>query len=170
MAETSETPTSKSKTSPLTLSMGVVVAVAILLSLWFLFEPLHSRKPSSVQETVALQMNPSEQEYAKKIEIGKITMSRAENFLHQEVTTLAGELYNDGSEPVLSVTLTTEFSDDLNQIVLREIRKILGSPGPALAPGERRSFEISFGHIPTAWNRQAPTVRVSHLQLAERKQ
>jgi hypothetical protein len=167
--ENPETPESKSKASTLTVGMGVVVAVAMLLSLWFLFEPLRSRKPSSVEQTVVVNMNPAEQEYAKKIVVGNIAMSRAENFLHQEVTTMAGELYNGGTEPVLTLTLTTEFSDDLNQIVLREKRSVLGAPAAALAPGEHRAFEISFDHVPQSWNRQSPTCRVSHLQLASQK-
>jgi hypothetical protein len=168
--ENPEIPESKRKVSPLTIGMGVVVAAAILLSLWFLFEPLQNRNSSSVRGTIVLNMTPSEQEYAKRIQVGKIQMSRAENFLHQEVTTMGGELYNGGSEPVLSLTLTTEFSDDMNQIVLRETRKVLGSPAAAMAPGERRAFEISFDHIPPSWNMQSPVVRVSHVQLASQKQ
>jgi hypothetical protein len=168
--ENPEPPESKPKTSPVTVGMGVVVAVAILTSLWFLFEPLQSRKPTTLRENVIVNMNSAEQEYAKKIEVGNIAMSRAENFLHQEVTTLTGELYNSGPEPVLALTLTTEFSDDMNQIVLRETRKVLEPPGAALAPGERRAFEISFDHVPNSWNMQAPAVRISHLQLASQKQ
>jgi hypothetical protein len=168
--ENPESPENKPKASLLTIGMGMLVAAAIVLSLWFLFQPLQSRKSSSAQQTVVLKMNPAEQAYTNKIEVSKIAMSRAENFLHQEVTTMAGELYNGGTQAVVSVTLTTEFSDDMNQIVLRETRKVLGTPGTMLAPGERRAFEISFDRMPNSWNMQVPTVRVSHLQLAAQKQ
>jgi hypothetical protein len=57
----------------------------------------------------------------------------------------------------------------MNQVVLRESRKVLGTPEVALAPGEHRAFEISFEHIPDAWNKQAPAMRVSYLQLPSRK-
>jgi hypothetical protein len=160
----------KPKTSAITIVIGAVVVLAILASLWFLFEPLENQRGSSLKETIAVKMNPTEQEYASKIEIGKIEMSRAENFLHQEVTTLSGELYNAGTEPVSTLILTTEFFDTMNQVVLRETRKVLGAPGAALAPGERRPFEISFEHVPDSWNMQAPAVRISHLQLATRKE
>jgi hypothetical protein len=159
---------SKPKSSRLTMGMGLIVAVAIVLSLWFLFEPLQNKK-TTVQETVAVKMNPLEQDYAKKIEIGNIAMSRAENFLHQEVTTLTGELYNGGTERVLGLSLTAEFSDDIKQIVLRETRSVLASPQLPLGPGERREFEISFEHIPTSWNMQSPIVRVTHLRLDPQK-
>jgi hypothetical protein len=167
--ENPESPENKPESSHLTIWMGVLVAAAILLSLWFLFEPLQMRK-ASVPETMVVKMNPAEQDYARKIELGNIAMSRAENFLHQEVTTLTGELYNSGTERVLGLTLTAEFSDDMNQIVLRETRNVLGSPQPALAPGERRLFEISFEHMPNSWNMQSPIVRVTHLQLTPQKQ
>ena len=167
--ENPETPKGKPKTSAITIGTGVVVAAAILVSLWFLFEPLQSRKGNMVQETVVLNMIPAEQEYAKKIEIGKIALSRAENFLHQEVTTLSGEVYNAGTEPVLGLSITTEFSDDMNQVVLRETRKILGAPEVALAPGGRRAFEISFEHVPNSWNMRTPAVRVAYLQLPVKK-
>jgi alanine-alpha-ketoisovalerate/valine-pyruvate aminotransferase len=166
--ENPESSEPKAKSSRLTIGMGVLVAVAILLSLWFLFEPLQSKK-SMVQEAVAVKMNPLEQDYAKKIEIGNVALSRAENFLHQEVTTLTGELYNGGSERVIGLSLTAEFSDDLNQIVLRETRSVVASPQVALGPGEHRKFEISFEHIPTSWNMQSPAVCIAHLQLGSQK-
>jgi hypothetical protein len=165
-----ETFESKLKISPMTIGMGVAATAAILLTFWFLSESFRSGKSVTMKQTVVLKMSPAEQEYAKKIEIGNIAMSRAENFLHQEVTTLSGELLNNGSEPVLRLILTTEFSDDMHQIVLRETRKVLGPPSPALAPGERRAFEISFDHVPNSWNMHSPTVRVAHLQLSADKQ
>jgi hypothetical protein len=165
-----ESQENKSKISPLTIGIAVAVVAAILLSLWFLFEPLKSRKRATLTETLDLTMNSAEQEYSKKIEIGNITLSRAENFLHQEVTTLTSEVHNAGTEPVTGLRLTAEFSDEMNQVVLRESRKVLGTPEVALAPGERRAFEISFEHIPDAWNMQAPAIRVSYLQLPSRKQ
>ncbi|MGB2632825.1 MAG: hypothetical protein WAM58_02700 [Candidatus Acidiferrum sp.] len=162
--ENPETPETKSKASRLTVTTGALVTAAILLSFWFLFEPL-GRKSNATHEAAQLLMNPAEKEYTKNIEVGQIAMSRAENFLHQEVTTLTGELHNAGSKQVLGVSVTAEFSDDMSQIVLRETRSVLGSSGPPLAPGARRSFEISFEHIPNSWNMQAPSVRVSQLRL-----
>ncbi len=164
-----ETRESKPKASLVTIGMAAVVVVAILVSLWFLFEPLRGRKGPSKQETVSLIMSPAEQEYAKKIEIEKIALSRAENFLHQEVTILNGEVFNGGTEPVHGLSLTAEFSDDMNQVVLRETRRVLGTPEVALAPGERRAIEISLEHVPSTWNMLAPAVRVSYLQLPARK-
>jgi hypothetical protein len=167
--ESPEAPANKPKTSGITVAMGVVVVLAILVSLWFLFAPLGTRR-ASLQETIAVKMSPAEEQYTNKIAVDKIEMSRAENFLHQEVTTLSAELYNGGTEPISAVVLTTEFFDGTNQLVLRETRQVLGTPMPLMAPGERRPFEISFEHVPDSWNMQTPAVRVSHLQLTAHRQ
>lgn len=157
-------PESKPKLSPLTVGIAAVAIAVVLLSLWFLFEPLQIR-----HETARTKMTPAEREYAKNIEIANLAMSRAENFLHQEVTTLTGEIHNSGTESVSALSLTTEFSDDMHQIVLRETRRVVETSRAAMAPGERRTFEISFEHIPISWNMQAPVVTVSQLQLAAKK-
>lgn len=162
-------PESKPKLSLLTVGIAAVAIAVVLLSLWLLFEPLQSRKMSGLQETGQTKMTPAEREYAKNIEIANLSMSRAENFLHQEVTTLTGEIHNAGTESVSALSLTTEFSDDMHQIVLRETRRVVETPHAALTPGERRTFEISFEHIPISWNMQAPAVTVSRLQLAVKK-
>jgi hypothetical protein len=127
-------------------------------------------KDSSAQLTAANPtMNPAEQEYAKKLEVGNIALSRAENFLHQEITIVNGEVYNGGSEAVLGLRVTLEFADDMNQVVLRETRGVLGTPEHPLSPGERRAFEISFEHVPPSWNMQQPSVHVASLRLPGHK-
>ena len=163
-----EKPQRVEKRSPVTLIIGGVVALSILLSLWFLFHvPL--RGPATYQATVSLKMAPAEQAYLKNIRIEKIALSRAENFIHQEVTMLSGEVVNDGPEKILYLSLTVEFADSMNQIALRETRGVLGAPSAALSPGERRPFEISFDHVPASWNMQQPYVRASYLQVSHRK-
>jgi hypothetical protein len=166
--ENPESPENKPRSSHITLWIGAILGAAILLSLWFLFEPLQNRK-SVVEEPATVKMNPAEQDYAKKIEIGNIAVNRAENFLHQEVTVLSGELYNGGTERVLGLSLNTEFFDGTNQLVLSQTRNVLASPQSALAPGEHRSFEISFEQVPNSWNMQSPVVRIARLQLNSSK-
>jgi hypothetical protein len=94
-------------------------------------------------------------------------MSRAENFLNQEVTTIAGEVVNGGAESLLGLELTVEFSDTLHQVILRESRSVVDPPD--LAPGARRAFEISFEHVPTSWNMEQPAIAVTALRLASTK-
>ena len=114
-------------------------------------------------------MTAAEQAYLKNIRFEKIALSRAENFIRQEVTILSGEVVNDGSENIQLLSLTVEFADSMNQIALRETRSVLGAPSATLSPGERRPFEISFDHVPSSWNMQQPYVRASYVQLSPRK-
>jgi hypothetical protein len=163
-----EKPEKVEKRSPVTLIIGGVVALSILLSLWFLLH-MPMGGPVTYQATVSLKMGPAEQAYLKNIRIEKIALSRAENFIHQEVTILSGEVVNDGPEKILHLSLTVEFVDSMNQIALRETRGVLGVPTAALSPGERRPFEISFDHVPSSWNMQQPYVHVSYLQVSPKK-
>ena len=110
-----------------------------------------------------------ERAYAPKVRVENLSLSRAENFLHQEVTILSGELVNDGDRRLAEIELTVEFFDQLNQAVLRESRLALSPPAQPLAPAGRRSFEISFEHISTSWNMQMPAARVTGLLFASAK-
>jgi hypothetical protein len=156
------------KPLPLNILLGVLVVVAIALSFWFAFKAPQgssSRAPANI----SVPMNPAEQAYTKSIQIENIRLSRAENFIHQEVTILNADAVNAGPQSVAGLAVTVEFFDDLHQVVLRETRSILGSPAAALAPGQRRSFAISFDRVPSSWNLQQPSVQVVYLQLTALK-
>jgi hypothetical protein len=163
-----EKPENEAKRTPVTLMIAGVVALSIALSLWFLFHASLGG-PATYRATVNVKMAPAELAYLKNIRIEKITLSRAENFIHQEVTVLSGEVVNDGPEKIQLLSLTVEFADSMDQIALRETRSVMGAPSGALAPGERRPFEISFDHVPSSWNMQQPYVRASYLQVARNK-
>jgi hypothetical protein len=145
--------------------MVAAAAVVIVLAAFYLWPGRQSPSRGGTQP-IHLPFGSAERTYATKIAIENLALSRAENFLHQEVTTLAGELANNGERSLQAVELTVEFYDNMNQIAMRESLLALTSPSPPLGPGERRPFDVSFEHIPTSWNMQQPSVRVSGLLLA----
>jgi hypothetical protein len=159
----------KRRISPVTIVVAMVALLAMGAALWFLVAPVPSKNSALGPTAANRPMSATEQEYAKRVQIGNIAMSRAENFLHQEVTIVNGDVYNGGSESVAVLRVTLEFVDDMNQVVLRETRGVLGMPEQPLSPGERRAFEISFEHVPPSWNMQQPTVHVADLRLPPRK-
>jgi len=159
----------KEKRSPLTLIIGVIVFLAIVVSIWTILKAPQNPGTAELKETIAFRMGAAEQDYAKSVHVENIALSRAENFIHQEVTILTSDVVNAGPLPVAALSLTVEFSDDMNQVVLRETRAVLGTPPASLRAGERRSCEISFDHIPTSWNRQQPSVRVAYVKLPAEK-
>jgi hypothetical protein len=146
-----------------------VAAAAVVIGLaGFYFLP-GRQSPSRGNPEAHPPFGAEERAYASKVRVENLSLSRAENFLHQEVTILSGELVNDGDRNLAEIELTVEFFDVLNQAVLREPRLALAPPAQPLAAGERRTFEISFEHISTSWNMQLPTARVTGLLFAAAK-
>lgn len=144
-------------------------ALAVFMAMALFFWPAQTPGPAHAKKKTHFVFGSVEQAYAPKIQINNLALNRAENFLHQEVTTLTGDLLNAGEQSVAGVELTLEFSDALHQVVLRETRAIVETPAAPLVPGERRPFEISFEHLPSSWNLEQPVVRVSGLQLTASK-
>jgi hypothetical protein len=149
--------------------MVAAAAVVIVLAGFYLWPGRQSPSRGAAQQ-VHPPFGPEERAYAAKITIENLSLSRAENFLNQEVTSLAGDLVNNGERSLREIELTVEFDDDMNQIALRESRMALTSGNPPLGPGERRAFDVSFEHIPSSWNMQLPIVRVTGLLFAPSKQ
>ena len=148
----------------------LTVMIAIAASLGIYFWPGSQEPRSASKKEGHLPFGPAEQAYVSKIQFENISLSRAENFIHQEITTLSGELVNSGTLPLRDVELAIVFSDDLQQVVLRESRSPFGTGSIPLAPGGRREFEISLEHIPSSWNMQVPQITVSGIQFAAKKE
>jgi len=158
-------PREKARLSPLSILAAVLVIAFLVTGVaLFLREP-QSRLPSSEQSNLPARMTPEEAAYAKTMRIENIALSRAENFLHQEVTILDADAVNSGARAAEALSVTVEFTDSLNQVVLRETRSALGTPPTALGPGQSRHFQISFDRLPASWNMQQPSVQVSYLRL-----
>ena len=142
------------------LALAVSVAAAALL----LFVWLGTARRPAPAVPAHLAFGAVEQSYAPNVRIENVAMSRAENYLHQEVTTLQGDLVNSGDRSLQSVELTIDFLDEMNQVVLRQ--SLISSAPQPLAPKGSRAFEVSFEHVPSAWNMQSPAIHVTGLQLA----
>lgn len=157
------------KPLPLNILLGALVVVAIALSFWLAFKAPQGSSSHLAPSNVSVPMSQAEQAYTKSIQIENIALSRAENFIHQEVTILNADAVNAGPQSVAALAVSVEFFDDLHQVVLRETRSVLGSPAAALAPGQRRSLAISFDRVPSSWNLQQPSVQVVYLQFTTLK-
>lgn len=155
--------------SLITFVMAAIVVVAISASAWVMFRDGRTKNGAVASTTIKLNMSPAERDYVDKLRLKDIALSRAENFLHQEVTILNGTIVNDGSETVTALDVTLQFSDQMDQVALRETRGILGTPPVPLAPGQERTFELSFDHVPPSWNMQVPSLRLAKLTLAPKK-
>jgi hypothetical protein len=147
---------------PLLLS---AFAIALVLLGFYCFTRNSEQKHVAVPSAAHLPFGSVERAYAPNIQIENVTLSRAENFIHQEVTTLSAETINAGGCSLAGLEVTIEFFDGADQIALRETHSVIEVGAPALTLGERRTLEVSFEHIPASWNRQQPTVRVTGMRL-----
>jgi hypothetical protein len=147
----------------------VVLAVSLvfLLLAFFLWRASTKKVQPAATGSQDAQ-GPDERAYTSKVGVDHIEISRAENFLHQEVTTISGEISNGGNRALASGELTIEFYDDLNQIAQRETRSLFGAPGPAVPPGDHREFEVSFEHISSSWNMRQPGMKITAVQFASK--
>jgi hypothetical protein len=153
---------STGRTRPLVV---VAVIIVFLMLAFFLWRASSKRVLPAVTGSQVAQ-GPDERAYGSKVGVDHIEISRAENFLHQEVTTISGDISNGGDRALASVELTIEFYDDLNQITQRETRSLFGAPGPPIPPGDHREFEVSFEHISSSWNMRQPSIKVTAVQFA----
>jgi hypothetical protein len=143
--------------------LTAAVAIAALLVFYFLFAG--PKSPPFVRNRSHLPYGAAEQAYASKLQIENVVVSRTENFVHQEITSLSAELLNKGDRSLKAVEITVEFSDEMHQVVLRESRILFGGAAAPLSPGTRREFEISFEHVPSSWNMQQPSVIISGMEF-----
>jgi hypothetical protein len=155
--------------SQTSILVGAMVLLVIAVGAWFVFAPSVQRETPVGAIPAQTKMSTAAQEYASRVQVANIAMSRAENFLHQEVTIVNGEILNNGNQRVSLLRLTAQFTDEMNQVVLRETRDIIGGTEQPIAPGERRTFEISFEHVPASWNMQQPSMHVDYLELSSAK-
>jgi hypothetical protein len=146
---------------PAVIAMATLLSLAALYLLFFR-GPVPPPNPAATH----LPFGPAERSYAEKLRFGNFAMSEAENFLHQKVKYLEGDVLNSGERTLSGIEVIVEFRDDLEQITLRENRPLLWGPAAALAPGRTAHFQLSFDHVPASWNMQMPTVAVSGLQFA----
>ena len=127
-------------------------------------------KHSAATESAApppLPMGAVEQAYASQITFTQpnTPMSRASNFLNQEVTYIFGTVENDGPRTVNQIEVTLEFHDISGQVVLRDPQRLLPELAPPLAPGQKYDFQLSYEHPPEQWNQVYPTMRITGLDL-----
>jgi hypothetical protein len=105
------------------------------------------------------------QDYAAHVHFGNIQMSRAENFLNQEITYISGVVSNDGPRRIVTMDVAADFRDFSGTIVLRETRHVFGGHGAVMEPGQRRDFQLAFESVPDTWNQNYPELKLVVLTL-----
>lgn len=146
---------------PVAFLVGIVI-VAVLVTGAVLYSRYATPADSQIEKP--LPMGPAEQAYAQQIHFLEPKMSRAANFLNQEVTFVFGTVENGGDRKVKQIEITLEFHDPFNQVVLRDTQRLLLNAAPML-PGQQRDFQVGYEHLPAQWNNGYPSIRVTGLSF-----
>jgi hypothetical protein len=149
---------------PIAFAAGAIVVLLILGGVLLLSRGSHQAGPGAVEK---LPFGPTEQAYSQHIHFKDIQMAKANNFLNQEFTYVAGTLSNDGARTIRALEVTVEFHDPFDQVILREAEQLVGAKDQPLGGGQRRDFQITLEHVPVEWNQQYPTLRVTGLILGD---
>jgi hypothetical protein len=147
---------------PVAFGAGLVIVTlltgaAVLLSRY--------STPAGQEALKPLPLGPSEQAYAQQIHFLEPKMSRAANFLNQEVTFVFGTLQNGGNRRIKQIEITLEFHDPFNQVVLRDKQRLFSNYDAPLPAGQQRDFQVGYEHVSAEWNNVYPTIRVTGLDL-----
>ena len=139
--------------STLTYVLMAAGALAIIVTALVLLVRIGSGPSSS-----EARLSEEQKAYLQQIAITEARMSAAENFLGHTVTYLDARVSNKGGKGVRQLELELVFVDTLNQVVLRETVRPITPHTPPLPPGQTRSFQVSFEHLPLEWNQAPPTI------------
>jgi hypothetical protein len=155
-------PTEERSRLPVAFAAGLII-VALLVGGAVLLGRYSS--PAGPQVLKPLPIGPPEQAYAPQIHFLEPKMSRAANFLNQEVTFVFGTLENSGNRRIKQIEITLEFHDVFNQVVLRDKQRLFGPGEAPLGPGQQRDFQVGYEAMPAQWNNVYPSIRVTGLDL-----
>ena|ERR1700690_383081 len=147
---------------PVAFIAGAVIVVilgggAVLLS--------RRSHPTGIVAATKLPFGQQEQSYAPHIQFQGIQMAHSTNFLNQEFTFVAATIVNNGDRAIASLQVTIEFHDQFNQTVLRDSELLIPPGAQPVAAGQMRDFQVILERIPSDWNRQYPSIRVTGLVL-----
>lgn len=131
----------------------VVIAVALIKR--------NGSQPSQARPA----LNTEEKAYLPQIVVTEARMSAAQNFLGGRVIYLDAQVTNKGTRLVRQLKLQLEFRDTLEQVILRETVRPVTLRTPPLKPGETRSFQVAFDHMPDGWNQATPTITPKYVSF-----
>jgi len=155
-------PSAERSRLPAAFAAGLVI-VTLLIGAAVLFSRYST--PSGPEELRPLPMGPSEQAYAAQIHFLEPKMSRAANFLNQEVTFVFGTAQNGGNRRIKQIEITLEFHDPFNQVVLRDKQRLFTKYDAPLAAGQQHDFQLGYEHVSAQWNNAYPTIQITGLDL-----
>jgi hypothetical protein len=145
------------------MSIGAVVVAAVVVA----FIVFGRSGPTNANQT-----DP----YLAKLQLSKLSMATAKNFVGGTVTYIQGSIANTGDKKVTGARVQVLFKNSLNETVQKENLPVTvllpntpyvdyGTMDRApLAVGQSRDFRLTLEHVSADWDGQVPQVRVVSVQ------
>jgi hypothetical protein len=148
---------------PAALAAGAVVVLLVAGAIVLLS---HFITPPRQAADVTLPFGAAEQAYASQVHFQNLQLSHSNNLLNQEFTYVGGIVSNDGPRAVDAIEVVIEFHDAFHQVILRETERPIRRTDMPLRVAEQREFQITIEQgIPSQWDQQYPSIRVTGLSL-----
>jgi hypothetical protein len=138
--------------------------MALLLAAFLYFWRPAALPPSSRPAT-GVPLSQEQKAYIPLLEFADAHVSAAENFLGDTVTYLDGRVTNKGGKLIRRLDVELEFVDMFNQVVLCETAHPVTERTPPFKPGESRTFQVRFEHLPAEWNQAPPRMRPVYIEF-----
>jgi hypothetical protein len=122
------------------------------------------------QQTVdaPLPFGAAEQAYGPQIHFQDLRLSQSNNLLNQQFTYVAGIVSNDGPRPVAAIEVLVEFHDQFKQVILKDTLRPIRRGDAVLKVAEQREFNLAIDQgLPSTWDQQDPSVRITGLSFPE---
>jgi hypothetical protein len=115
--------------------------------------------------------------YAANLKFSDLKTSAAQNFVGATVSYIDGAITNTGDKTVTHAVIQVMFKDDMGQMAQREELpiRVLRTSGPydeavdlnlsPLAPGQSKSFRLTFENISAQWNHAYPDLQITQVSV-----
>jgi len=105
--------------------------------------------------------------YQSKISFSSFRMSAAENMAGTAVYDVTATVTNGTDRAIKRLQVMATFRNAYGLVCLKGPATVVDERRGALAPHQSRDFRMGFEGLPESWNRSAPELEVTKLELAQ---
>ena len=144
--------------SPVVIVIAVLIAVGAA-GFWYLDRA--SRQPSPPPPPLTDEAKA----YASKLKLSDVEMGAREDYFHNKVVEITGNIQNAGDRVLNFVEINCVFHDPYGQVVLRQRTPIVSGKAGGLAPGAQKPFRLPFDTLPESWDNVMPQLVIARIDF-----
>jgi hypothetical protein len=142
----------------------VVIVIAVLTALgavgfWYLDRA--ARQPAPPPPSLTDEAKA----YVSKLKLSDVEMGAREDYFHNKVVEITGNIQNSGDRVLNLVEINCVFHDPYGQVVLRQRTPIMSGKAGGLAPGAQKPFRLPFDTIPESWDNVMPQLVIARIDF-----